>query len=395
MGLFSPFSLFRGKGKNRAVSVCESLPVEREPEIDYYYAGHSSCLKNKFGETNPLVLEWIENTLSGVAYVCSIARIIGNGDPSYEVPEMGPERICQLHEMLFEYVYDWAGTYRQCDVDISGQIHAGWEDVPKVMEDINFDVSMPEDKERLAIALRMFCKAFNYAHPFVNGNGRTQMLACIELSHTAGYDLFLLPDDLPEFDKARTCLYQNSSGKMDALLKERLFSRDDQSELHLALLRGMESEVSRAGSIDMDGVATHAKWLMLEDSAYIHSRATGRPPLSVVAQIVAEFREKNSVLGKSRDSSDEQVNESKPSPLSAEQMARKERDRPVRQSAGADRSIKQAHEPMPDRIHGDKKPAPGRIRKEQSSRYDEAMSCFGKAAIDPADRIADGPELGG
>ena len=270
-------------------AIMTDAPVEKPPEREYRYPGHDGCMINCLDERNPLVLEWIENTASSVAYIRRACDVLHGREAPADIRSSPAEQVCRIHRLLFGQVYDWAGEYRECEIEIRGHSHIGMQDVESYMEDLEAGVAPSAGKSRAAAGLCRFCQELNNIHPFVNGNGRTQMLACVELAKAAGYDLFVFPDDIAEFDKARGAMYAGQPDVLSLWLEDRLFARDDPSELHMALLRGAEAELVRADKISMDLVLSpKAECEMLGDADYLRRRATGRAKPSVFSAIMKE-----------------------------------------------------------------------------------------------------------
>ena len=269
-------------------------PIERE----YCYTGQNACQNNKFSETNQQNLEWIENMISLSAYMREMNACI-NGTKKSNRPE--PSTVNGMkcaHHTLFGHVYDWAGQYRECRIAGRGQSHLDTEFVANEMQRLSDSIrktplTRKTDAKTIAHELQEFCTQFNYIHPFVNGNGRTQMLLSVQLAKSAGYDLFLTPDDIALFDKARTSMYAGDSSPLEEIIASRLFREDDPSDLHQALKKGVAEKHAELPSEDdlIRGSGNIGYAILIHDPDYPRRRATGRTMPSFIQKIIDKHTE--------------------------------------------------------------------------------------------------------
>lgn len=88
------------------------------------------------------------------------------------------EHLKNIHQYLFQDLYDWAGKIRICDIAkrdlfcLSQYIESYAEGVFKNFEKNNYFISMQYD-EKIAALTSLFGD-INALHPFREGNGRTQ-----------------------------------------------------------------------------------------------------------------------------------------------------------------------------------------------------------------------------
>ncbi len=100
-----------------------------------------------------------------------------------------------IHKHLFQDIYEWAGELRQVDIAKSDwflpydRIEMGVNDVHKRLRKQNFLIGL--DKEEFSIQAGHILGDVNYAHPFREGNGRTQTQYLKQLCEQAGYPIDL------------------------------------------------------------------------------------------------------------------------------------------------------------------------------------------------------------
>lgn len=97
-----------------------------------------------------------------------------------------------LHHHIFQDVYSWAGELRQVDIQKGGSKFGTWSLIPgyldkelKKISKENFLLDYrPED---FILQLAHYMAEINSAHPFLEGNGRTQRAFCSQLAEQAGF----------------------------------------------------------------------------------------------------------------------------------------------------------------------------------------------------------------
>lgn len=148
---------------------------------DYFWEGNiDGCLKNKLNITEPDQLENEER----MASARRAAQLVD--DPNIIDKTYNFEHLKQIHEHLFQDVYEWAGQPRACDLvrpwkDGKGQSqfvneeHLN-ESAEKIFELLNIhDATNKSFTEQLDFMAALL-GALNVLHPFREGNGRTTRL---------------------------------------------------------------------------------------------------------------------------------------------------------------------------------------------------------------------------
>jgi cell filamentation protein len=108
-----------------------------------------------------------------------------------------------FHRHLFQDVYDWAGEIRTVEIAKNGNkfqfrryIETGMADVHRRLVQADFLRGL--SRGAFAEAAGAIIDDVNYAHPFREGNGRTQLQYLDQLAERAGH-----PIDLTRIDPAR------------------------------------------------------------------------------------------------------------------------------------------------------------------------------------------------
>lgn len=100
-----------------------------------------------------------------------------------------------IHKHLFQDIYEWAGELRQVDIAKSDwflpydRIEMGVNDVHKRLRKQNFLKGLKISE--FSVRAGHILGDINYAHPFREGNGRTQMQYLKQLCEQAGHPIDL------------------------------------------------------------------------------------------------------------------------------------------------------------------------------------------------------------
>jgi cell filamentation protein len=165
----------------------------------YCYPG-SSVLRNRLGLTDPGQLDQMERRL--------VAQRIAEGAPT---GEFDLAHLRAIHHHLFQDVYDWAGEIRTVEIAKGGHqfqfrqfIETGMADVHRRLEKADFLRGL--SRAAFAEAAGPILGDVNYAHPFREGNGRTQLQYLEQLAEQAGH-----PIDLARIEPGRWLAASRSS----------------------------------------------------------------------------------------------------------------------------------------------------------------------------------------
>jgi cell filamentation protein len=153
--------------------------VNRDP---YVYAG-TGVLRNKLGITDAAELDAIERQL--------VVQRTREGLPD---GDFDLAHLCAIHRQLFQDLYEWAGQLRTVEISKGAQqfqfrryIVTGIADIHRRLVDGNY---------LKGLGTTEFCQEaariigdINYAHPFREGNGRTQLQYLDQLAKQAEHPI--------------------------------------------------------------------------------------------------------------------------------------------------------------------------------------------------------------
>ncbi|PVY38388.1 MULTISPECIES: Fic/DOC family protein [Pontibacter] len=109
--------------------------------------------------------------------------------------EISTGLILDIHRTAFGEIYEWAGKWRNKDLQVGAYIPPRHFDVPRLMAEFTYDlryrlqnkVDKYKDTEALVRELAWAHHRMVHIHPFVNGNGRSARLITNLLAYMHGY----------------------------------------------------------------------------------------------------------------------------------------------------------------------------------------------------------------
>lgn len=153
---------------------------------DFYCIPGTAVLTNKAGITDQDLLDEFEADFTAIRLLeLSQNPVEGSFDLAH---------LCQIHQYLFQDVYDWAGEVRSVDI-IRGdsrfcnvrQIQSYSNTVFSALAAEKYLVNL--EPNVFASRLAHYLSEINAIHPFREGNGRVQRLFISHLAEHAGYSL--------------------------------------------------------------------------------------------------------------------------------------------------------------------------------------------------------------
>lgn len=132
-----------------------------------------------------------------------------------------------IHHHLFQDIYDWAGEFRQYTTG-RGPAPFATPDLIEPFLDQTFDKLRQEnclkDAAPDAFARRAahYVNEINAAHPFVEGNGRTQRVWLRNMAEQAGYDIKFQSSDREQWYQASASGFHQSDDAMAQFIAQRL-----------------------------------------------------------------------------------------------------------------------------------------------------------------------------
>ncbi len=153
----------------------EPKPVRRARRDPPYLIPGTSLLENNFGAADHAMLAELE-------FVASAGRMVGwhrrlaDGDIGADALD-----VRALHRQLFCDVYEWAGSYRVCELRLGEEAFARRSTVQRRMARVEASAravakDAGDSEDTMADRLAALYAEYNYVHPFREGNGRTGTL---------------------------------------------------------------------------------------------------------------------------------------------------------------------------------------------------------------------------
>jgi cell filamentation protein len=207
-----------------------------DPFGDFESRGY---LRNKAGHKDPHAIKedehgaFLENLPAAVEHLREVQRI------AYE-------HVLDVHKILFNDVYPWAGQDRLATAPHIAIAKGGRADLfahPRFAQDaIHYALRLGQDHDFMASRPGEVMGYLAHAHPFLDGNGRTLMVVHIELAHRAGISIDWASTQKEAYLEALTReLDRPGRGELDAYLKPFVgaaVSRE-QASAALARMRGL------------------------------------------------------------------------------------------------------------------------------------------------------------
>ena len=159
-------------------------------KYDIYLQDNSNVLKNKLGITDEAALDTAESMMVRTR----MALLYNSG-----FSDFSPIGVCKLHKILFGDVYEWAGKYREINIQKRESILAGKSVWYSNWDNIDKDLNSAQDRinavgwkslthEDFAKKIAHLFPLIWQVHPFREGNTRTTvMLIALFVEHYGYY----------------------------------------------------------------------------------------------------------------------------------------------------------------------------------------------------------------
>jgi cell filamentation protein len=181
---------------------------------DYVYPG-TTVLCNKADIRAQAALDAFEADATAVRMLELLAEpLLGRFDFAH---------LCAIHRHLFQDVYEWAGDIRTVDIsrDTSRFAHA-----PMIEGYLRGELAkLPAENwlhglqpEPFVARLAHYMGEINAAHPFREGNGRTQRVFCALLAEQAGYFIDFESVDQAQMYRVMIASFNGNAKPLVALL---------------------------------------------------------------------------------------------------------------------------------------------------------------------------------
>jgi cell filamentation protein len=151
---------------------------------DSYQYPNSTVLKNIPGITNGTELEALELNAT-IARMPEVIEHIKNKSINLKLWQ-------DLHKILFQDIYEWAGQFRTVQMSKGKTIFAYPENIKsegiRILKELKSENYLRGlSKSEFPLRLSYYFSECNVLHPFREGNGRTQKLLFSEIISQAGY----------------------------------------------------------------------------------------------------------------------------------------------------------------------------------------------------------------
>jgi len=160
--------------------------MSRYDADDVYCIPGTAVLKNKAGITDQYQLDEYEGDFTAIRLLELTQNPV---EGSFDLAHL-----CEIHQYLFQDVYDWAGEIRTVDI-IRGDsrfcnvrhIQTYSNTVFSALATEKYLVNL--EPKVFSNRLAHYLAEINAIHPFREGNGRVQRLFISQLAEQAGYSL--------------------------------------------------------------------------------------------------------------------------------------------------------------------------------------------------------------
>jgi cell filamentation protein len=127
-----------------------------------------------------------------------------------------------FHRLLFGDVYPWAGDFRTVNIARSASF-GDWRHIRTYLEQVFADLARENHlrglaREEFVRRLAHYFGEVNAAHPFREGNGRTQRAFFRQLARDAGWSLRWVNVSVAENGAASEASLMGDNGPLEALL---------------------------------------------------------------------------------------------------------------------------------------------------------------------------------
>lgn len=183
-----------------------------DPFDDYETRGY---LRNRAGEKDFERIKYLEHR----AFLAKLEEALGH---LRKIERLTYRDVCDTHKTLFAAVYPWAGQDRAEIVpDIAvgkGAVLFAHPNDARIA--VEHALAIGHDPSLMIRKVGEVMGYLAYAHPFLDGNGRTIMVVHTELAERAGIGIEWAATNKKDYLTALTCEIQNPDrGHLDAYLQ--------------------------------------------------------------------------------------------------------------------------------------------------------------------------------
>jgi fido (protein-threonine AMPylation protein) len=186
---------------------------------DHYLDPVTGVLKNRFGITDPLVLEATEADLVAArSRELSLTPLRGRFDLAH---------LQAIHRYLFGDLYSWAGQLRAVDISKGGHTFAHHFHIESAAAQIFKRLAEEEyltarDPTAFSNRAAHYLGELNALHPFREGNGRTQREFLSHVAHANNY--YIAWENVKQADMVEASIesFRGETSKFAAMIRVNL-----------------------------------------------------------------------------------------------------------------------------------------------------------------------------
>jgi cell filamentation protein len=141
-------------------------------------------LRNRRQDKEEKVIKRMEHAIFRMGLPEALANLRKTKQVSYE-------HVQAVHKTLFQNYYPWAGTDRlallpEKNITKGTLVFCSPQDIRRAME---YALALAQDKKTMSAKPGEVLGGMAYAHPFLDGNGRTLLTVMTDLTRRAGYEI--------------------------------------------------------------------------------------------------------------------------------------------------------------------------------------------------------------
>ncbi|WP_291579686.1 Fic/DOC family protein [Clostridium sp. UBA6640] len=216
----------------------EALHKKEDYQSSYYYEG-TNVLKNKLDIKNKENLEIIDKIIS----VDRISKLKENPIKG----KFDVNHLMKIHKFIFGDIYPFAGKFRNEEIDLGGGFapikHLG-EATHEVLNSLNKERYLKGlDVDKTSEKLAYYMSELNFAHPFMEGNGKAQREFIRTLAIKNGYKLDWDKVDSDKLlDATITATREYDTDKLSQLIKDCIVNKEPDRNISKILNKEIEYE---------------------------------------------------------------------------------------------------------------------------------------------------------
>ncbi|ARC84136.1 fic/DOC family protein [Clostridium argentinense CDC 2741] len=216
----------------------EAIYKKEDYQSSYYYEG-TNVLKNKLDIKNKESLEIIDKIIS----TDRISKLKENPIKG----KFDVNHLMKIHKFIFSDIYPFAGKFRNEEINLDGEFapnrHLG-EATHELLNSLNKERCLKGlDVDKTSERLAYYMSELNFAHPFMEGNGKAQREFIRTLAIKNGYKLEWDKVDSDKLlDATITATREYDTDKLSQLIKDCIVNKEPDKSISKILNKEIEYE---------------------------------------------------------------------------------------------------------------------------------------------------------